>query len=198
MCLYIINSPALIHALILPPMIHRTFPIPASRTRALSTRTINLLCGTVPMHSSYVFLHSQDPPATFPYKFSTALQRELQQQTSKLRTIVNFAWAGVPSVSNGIKTAATIFSVSGGRLEIPEVSTENINKVEASLKTHIQRDSVTEETSHTFLCLHSRCPRLSLWPAGQLSGPTPQGDVDRRKMDHFLKVREVRHVGGHK
>jgi len=198
MCLSIINLLALIHALILPPMIHRTFPIAASRTRALSTRTINLLCGTVPMHSSYVFLHSQDPPATFPYKFSTALQRELQQQTSKLRTIVNFAWAGVPSVSNGIKTAATIFSVSGGRLEIPEVSTENINKVEASLKTHIQRDSVTEETSHTFLCLHSRCPRLSLWPAGRLSGPTPQGDVDRRKMDHFLKVREVRHVGGHK
>ena len=181
-------------------MIHRTFPIAASRTRTLSTTTVKPLCGTVPMHSSYVFLHSQDPPAMFPDNFSTALQRELQQRTSKLRTIVNFAWTGVSSVSNGIKAAATAFSVSGGRLEIPEVSMENINKVEASIKAHIQRDSVTEETRqeiHFYVCTHGardcRCGQQ-----GGLVARLLKEEVDRRKMGHFLKVREVGHVGGHK
>jgi len=152
------------------------------------------------MHLSYVFLHSQDPPATFPVKFSTAFQRELQLRTLKLRTIVNFAWTGVPSVSNSVKTAATVFSVSGGRLEIPEVSMENINEVEASLKDHIQRDSVTQETRqeiHFYVCTHGardcRCGQQ-----GGLVARLLKEEVDRRKMGHFLKVREVGHVGGHK
>ena len=106
----------------------------------------------------------------------------------------------MPPVSNGIKTAATVFSVSGGRLEIPEVSTENINMVEASLKAHIQRDSVTEETSqeiHVYVCTHGardcRCGQQ-----GSLVARLLKEEVDRRKMGHFLKVREVGHVGGHK
>jgi len=149
---------------------------------------------------SYVFLHSQDPPAAFPVKISTAIQRELQLRTLKLGTIVNFAWTGEPPVSDGAKTAATVFSVSGGRLEIPEVSMENINEVEASLKAHTQRDSVTQETHqeiHFYVCTHGardcRCGQQ-----GGLVVRLLKEEVERRDMGHFLKVREVGHVGGHK
>ena len=184
----------------LPSMIHRIFRITASCTRTLSTEAVKPLYGTVPPHSSYVFLHSQESPATFPTKISTAIQRELQLRTLKLGTVVNLAWMGVSPNSHRDRTPATIFSVSGGRLEIPEVSMENINEVEASLRAHIQRDAVTRETcqeTHLYVCTHGardcRCGEQ-----GGLVARLFKEEVERRKIGHLLKVREVGHVGGHR
>jgi hypothetical protein len=168
--------------------------------RALSTEVHKPLYGTVPSHSSYVFLRSNEPPSEFPVKISSAVQRELQLRTIKLGTIVNFAWTGERQNLPTDKTAATIFSKSGGRLEIPVVSLENMNDVEEKLKEHVQRETVvpeTEEEIHLYVCTHGardcRC--------GERGGQVVRflrDEVTRRNLGHRIKVREVGHVGGHK
>jgi hypothetical protein len=181
-------------------MIPNALRVTTGCTRALSTKAPKPLYGTVPSHSSYVFLHSNDPPSSFPVKISTAIQRELQLRTMKLGTIVNSAWTGAPPNLSGDKTAATVFSRLGGRLEIPEVSLENMNEVEARLKEHIQRQCFTPETheeAHLFVCTHGardcRCGER-----GGLVARLLREEIERRKLGHRLKVREVGHVGGHK
>ncbi|KAF5354258.1 hypothetical protein D9756_007068 [Leucocoprinus leucothites] len=90
--------------------------------------------------------------------------------------------------------------MSGGRLEIPEVSLANMDDVEASLKSHIKREYVTPETheeAHLYVCTHGardcRCGEH-----GGMVARLLKEEVERRNIGHRLKIREVGHVGGHK
>ncbi|KXN89183.1 Altered inheritance of mitochondria protein 32 [Leucoagaricus sp. SymC.cos] len=181
-------------------MTPKVFRAAVSCVRMLSTEVSKPLYGTVASHSSYVFLHSNEPSSEFPVKISTVIQRELQLRTMKLGTIVNFTWTGSPPNLPADKAVATVFSRSGGRLELPEVSLENVNDVEEILKAHIQREHATPETqeeTHLYVCTHGardcRCGEHGSEVARLL-----REEVERRRIGHKLKVREVGHVGGHK
>ncbi|KAF9447355.1 hypothetical protein P691DRAFT_671682 [Macrolepiota fuliginosa MF-IS2] len=168
--------------------------------RALSTEAAKPLYGTVTSHSGYIFLRATEPPSEFPVKISTAIQRELQLRTMKWGTIVNFAWTGEPPNLPEGKTSATAFSSLGGRLEIPEISLENINEVTAKLSAHIRHGPIapgTQEEAHLYICTHGardcRCGEQGSQVARAL-----REEVERRGLSHRMKVREVGHVGGHK
>lgn len=168
--------------------------------RAMSTGAAKPLYGTVPSHSSYIFLPSIVPPSEFPVRPSTPIERELQLRTKQWGTIINFAWTGKNPKITWDKTWATAFSVLGGRLEIPEVSLGNMDEVVATLEMHVQHGPIapgTHEEVHLYVCTHGtrdcRCGERG----GQIARALKE-EVERRQLGNRIKVREVGHVGGHK
>ncbi|RDB25995.1 Altered inheritance of mitochondria protein 32 [Hypsizygus marmoreus] len=164
------------------------------------------LFGTVPSHRSYIFLHSSDPPASFPSRVSTPIQRALQLRVLKWGGIVNFSWfEHSASVAIEGRNSATAFSTLGGRLEIPEISLENVDDIDKTLRAHAEGSLVEEGTSddiHLYVCTHGardcRCGTTGGEVASALREEVarrlrtdPSGPISR------VKVGEVGHVGGH-
>ena len=159
------------------------------------------LFGTVPSHHSSIFLHTPEPPVTFPAKSSTPVWRALQLKVSKWGGIVNFCWLGRRL---GKTQSATAFSALGGRLEIPEITLENLDEVEEKLRKHVEGplpETATEEI-HLYVCTHGardcRCGNIG----GAVVNALRVEVEERMKRDpnrllSRIKIGEVGHVGGH-
>ncbi|KAJ6598298.1 Sucrase/ferredoxin-like-domain-containing protein [Mycena vulgaris] len=162
--------------------------------------------GTVASHRLYILLNSPSPPAAFPSRFSTPLQRALQLQVTRWGGIVNFAWTGSPDESDE-STSLTAFSSLGGRIHLPNVSLANVEDVAETLKQHATAPPTTHTDSsdgqiHLYVCTHGardcRC--------GDLGGKLFQAlreEVDRLVLADpsgpakSVVLGEVGHVGGH-
>ena len=165
---------------------------------------IQKLFGTVPSHRSSIFLHTPEPPATFPARLSTPVWRALQLKASKWGGIVNFCWLGRRPFTSGETHSATAFSALGGRLEIPEITLESLDEVEEKLRKHIvgPLPEVATEEIHLYVCTHGardcRCGSI-----GRAVVDTLRVEVEERmKQDpnglvSRIKIGEVAHVGGH-
>lgn len=158
------------------------------------------LQGTVGEHRAYIFLHSSQPPSEYPSRMSTPVQRALQIKARIWGGMVNFAWTGH---SPGNKQPATAFSVLGGRLEIPNVSLDNVDEVESLLKKHVDGPMVpgTSDETHLYVCTHGardcRCGEQ-----GSRLAQALRDEINKLSaLDHLLasrvKIAECSHVGGH-
>lgn len=168
--------------------------------RALTTDAVKPLYGTVSSHSCYIFLRSNEPPSAFPVKVSTRIQRELLLRTMKLGAIVNFAWTGEPSNLPEGEASATMFSSKGGRLEIPHITLENMNDVEARVKAHIEKETVedgTDEQINLYVCTHGARDCRCGEHGGEFARALRE-ETERRSLGNQVKVCEVGHVGGHR
>ncbi|EKM77772.1 hypothetical protein AGABI1DRAFT_76766 [Agaricus bisporus var. burnettii JB137-S8] len=168
--------------------------------RGLATDATKPLYGTVPPHSSYLFLRSNEPPSAFPVKIFTQLQRELLLRTFKLGIIVNWAWTGEPHDLPEGETSATMFSTKGGRLEIPRIALENMDDVGARVKAHIEKKTAepgTDEQIHLYICTHGARDCRCGEHGGEFARALKE-ETERRSLGHRVKVREVGHVGGHR
>ncbi|KAF5370912.1 hypothetical protein D9615_009788 [Tricholomella constricta] len=179
--------------------------LPQSTTASSSAKEEKPLFGTVLSHRSYIFLHAPKPPASFPPRVSTPLQRALQLKVMKWGGVVNFSWFGPEQqASNSERTSATAFSTLGGRLEIPEITLKNLDDVEEKLRKHVEGPIVkeTSEELHLYVCTHGardcRCGNTG----GAVVKVLREEVARRAKMDPSgiasrVKVGEVGHVGGH-
>ncbi|GLB40948.1 putative sucrase/ferredoxin-like [Lyophyllum shimeji] len=168
------------------------------------------LFGTAPPHRAYIFLHSADPPASFPPRISTPLQRALQLKALRWGGLVNFAWYGPdepsssPSTSTIEHTSATAFSTSGGRLHIPSLTLENLDEVEEQLRNYAE-GPVAQETSdeiHLYVCTHGSRDCRCGDTGGAVARALREELARRRKEDPSgiasrVRFAEVGHVGGH-
>jgi len=156
-------------------------------------------------HDCYILLHSSQSPSSFPKVYSTPLSIELQRRASKWGGLVNFSWFGEELVPPPNTQPATVFSHLGGRLEIPDVSLENLDWVERTIQCHL-RGPLTNRTAqdvHVYVCTHGardcRC--------GERGGRVLQAlqeALQRELKRHpdgpanHIKIGRVGHVGGHK
>ncbi|KAG6856150.1 hypothetical protein H0H87_007055 [Tephrocybe sp. NHM501043] len=160
------------------------------------------LYGTAPSHRSYIFLHAAEPPTSFPARLSTPLQRALQLKVMKWGGSVNFSWFGPPKAT---RQALTAFSAIGGRLEIRDLTLENLDQVERILEKHATQGPLAKGTSdeiHLYVCTHGardcRCGETG----GQVYRALQEETARLVEADPFgvasrIRVGEVGHVGGH-
>ncbi|KAL0579757.1 hypothetical protein V5O48_002251 [Marasmius crinis-equi] len=141
----------------------------------------------------------------------TPLQRELQLRALQWGGFVNWVYYGPnspgvdPTQSHGDDTlAATAFTSSGERIDIPELSRSTLDEVDDTLRRRAEKPSsdMSVDQVHLLVCTHMardcRC--------GDLGGAYVQAlrkEVDsRRKLDDRLygmfRIGEVAHVGQHK
>ncbi|KAI0324073.1 hypothetical protein GY45DRAFT_1331926 [Cubamyces sp. BRFM 1775] len=109
------------------------------------------LAGTAPFHLACVLLHTHDPPSTYPSRSSSRIWRLLTMKARQWGGTVNFAWSPALRVHPGYaglgeseedrrmgreRYVASVFSNAHrhGRLEIPEVSLETLDEVDAKLR----------------------------------------------------------------
>ncbi|KAF9479146.1 hypothetical protein BDN70DRAFT_807455 [Pholiota conissans] len=159
-----------------------------------------------PSHQCYILLHSSQSPTEFPSVHKTPLSQELQARATQWGGLVNFAWSeDLEKSSSSEGQAATVFSHSGGRLEIPHVSLKNVEEVTKLIEKHLQchQTEPTPEEVHFYVCTHGardcRCGDRGLAVYNALVSSVksarekePSGPASR------IKVAEVGHVGGHK
>jgi hypothetical protein len=158
-------------------------------------------------HDCYILLHTSHSPSTFPMVFNTPLSLELQRRASKWGGFVNFSWFGEQSVPSPAPNtqSATVFSHLGGRLEIPDISLENLDLVEKTIQSHLRGPltDLTAEDVHVYVCTHGardcRCGERGGRVLEALQEAVrsernrhPDGPANR------IKVGAVGHVGGHK
>ncbi|TFK67198.1 hypothetical protein BDN72DRAFT_843370 [Pluteus cervinus] len=162
------------------------------------------LAGTVPSHRCYIFMHSAEQPSEFPSRMSTPISRSLQLKAIKWGGVVNFGWQAHWAGTNPDEPAATVFSTTGGRLELSGLTLQNLDAVEQRILQHVERDRSMQEDDQIllFVCTHGardcRCGNTG----GQVFRAL-QEEVDRRKrLDptgniNKVKIGSVGHVGGH-
>lgn len=128
------------------------------------------------------------------------MQRALLLNIVKLGGQVNFSWSEQQPVlstsTDGEAYAATAFTPSG-RLDIPTLSTENLDAVVQELKNHVEnpRPSASDDAVHLYVCTHGardcRCGNMGVSVVKAL-----REEVEKRRLRN-VKVAEVGHVGGH-
>ncbi|CAL1710983.1 unnamed protein product [Somion occarium] len=187
-----------------------------SRSLATSS-TAAVIAGTAPYHEAIVFLHTRFPPTSYPKVVPSKLQRTLQLHATQWRGLINFSWSPEKSVHERFASSdtaewdsedteevynATAFSRSRGRLELREVSLQNLNEVESKLKTHaLPADPPApvnlHDPIHLYVCTHAerdcRCGTTGVQVFEAL-----RKEVFRRHLTQQVKVASVGHVGGHK
>jgi hypothetical protein len=132
------------------------------------------------------------------------IQRALQLKVLKLGGLVNFSWSAEQPVWRGAEGvqeteayAATAFTPSG-RLDIPSLSSSNMDEVVEKLTSHTSAPPgiQTSDDVHLYVCTHGardcRCG-----DRGGLVVRALRDEVERRNLKQ-VKVGEVGHVGGHK
>lgn len=158
-----------------------------------------------PSHRCYVLLHASQPPSEFPPVYKTPLSQELQARARKWGGIINFSWFPGAQQAGSQGHAATVFSASSGRLEIPHVSLENVEEVERAIQDHIEgpRSELTSQEVHIYVCTHGardcRCGDRGrkvydalVHSLNGIRERDPGGPVSR------VRIGEVGHIGGHK
>lgn len=168
--------------------------------------------GTAPEHDCYILLHASESPELFPKVHKTSLSLELQSRASKWGGIVNFSWfndvSSKASMERGVQPA-TVFSRLGGKLEIPDISFENIDQVERTIQAHLEgppmstKGTQPDNDMHIYVCTHGlrdcRCGERGKQVYSALVEAV--NDVRRREpsgLANNIKIGEVGHVGGHK
>ncbi|KAF8884423.1 Sucrase/ferredoxin-like-domain-containing protein [Gymnopilus junonius] len=162
--------------------------------------------GTAPDHLCYILLHSSHSPETFPSVYHTTVSRELQLRAMKWGGLVNFSWIADKTAGEiADRQPATVFSPLGGKLDISNVSVQNMDEIEELVKRHIQGPltSSTSQDMHIYVCTHGardcRC--------GDRGRQVYEALVEAVKKERTsnasgpasnLKIGEVGHVGGHK
>ncbi|KAF8882111.1 Sucrase/ferredoxin-like-domain-containing protein [Infundibulicybe gibba] len=161
------------------------------------TRTTHSLAGTAPSHRAHIFLHSPVPPAHFPARHATPIQRALQLKTLPWGASVNFVW--LPHLSS--HEGATAFSQSG-RLDIPSITLKNIDAVDSALHAHAHTAPVSspDDEVHLYVCTHGardcRCGDIGTRVVSALRAEIAlRAPTDPRA--RRVRVGEVAHVGGH-
>lgn len=180
-----------------------------SLTSAAAVGGTNILAGTVPLHGSYVFLHTPQPPAEYPPRMSSAVQRALQLNILKLGGLVNFSWSADQALWSDLQADgahatdthhyATAFTLSG-RLDL-EVSVSNIDAVVDTLQNHSDKapylNTRVSDCVYLYVCTHGardcRCGST-----GGLVAQALREEIANRGLESRVKVAEVGHVGGHK
>ncbi|KAN0082538.1 Sucrase/ferredoxin-like domain containing protein [Tylopilus felleus] len=204
--------------------LHGSVPVRATARVTLSRRPLSTtspaserLAGTAPVHRCYVFLHTPQPPSTYPAKYTTPVQRKLQLATAPWGGAVNFAWSPSqpvhshpPAEEHPHAYHLTAFSTARGKLEIEAVSLANTEDVGEALREHVEprgtagASSVSPQSNdiHLYVCTHGardcRCGNT-----GGAVARAIRAELDRRKQRDALdpsirvKLAEVAHVGGH-
>jgi len=171
---------------------------------------------TINPHQCYILLHSPQPISEFPAKWNTPIQRALQLRASRWGGLVNFSWYGPSPVAANVpddggdgvrakKQPATAFTAACGRLEIPDITLENMDQVEQKIKDHLN-GPLSKETSdeiHLYVCTHGardcRCgTRGSLLVNALHEEKANYQRLYPESLAKRIKIGQVSHVGGHK
>lgn len=165
---------------------------------------------TVTPHQCYILLHSSQPISEFPAKWNTPVQRALQLRASRWGGLVNFASYGLPpddldDGSRAKKQPATVFTAAGGRLEIPDITLENMDQVEEKLKVHLN-GPLSKETGdeiHLYVCTHGARDCRCGTKGGLLVHALREEMLNYQRLypDGLagrIKIGQVSHVGQHK
>ena len=159
--------------------------------------------GTVKPLGCYIFLHSPEPPSTFQSVHHTALSRELLLRAAKWGGMINFSYTegGGKLSAASDKQAATVFSQRGGRLDIPDVSLENLDDIEGRISNYLNGPVTksTSATAHLYVCTHGardcRCGERGQQVYDALVRAVRESTSSLAKN---IEVSAVGHVGGHK
>ncbi|KAK7691494.1 hypothetical protein QCA50_004893 [Cerrena zonata] len=173
------------------------------------------LSGTVPYHEAAVFLHTRFSPLTYPKKVPSKLQRTLQLYATQWSGVVYQSWSPEQRVHDqfvnsekaewdderGEVYAATAFSRFRGKLEVPEISLQNLDEVNELLKSHASplnsHDSSINGPVHLYVCTHAerdcRCGQTGTQVFEAL-----RDEVKKRDLAQKVKIAGTGHVGGHK
>ena len=172
------------------------------------------LAGTAPYHRCYILLHASDRPSNFPKVYQTAVSRELLLRGVRWGggVSVNFSWMEphrefAHQKTSG-KSPATVFSHLGGRLDIPDVTLENLDNVEGQILKYLELgpSSFTErDTSKdvdVYVCTHAardcRCGERGQQVYETLVRTVEEERArDPSSLAHRIRIGAVGHVGGH-
>ncbi|KAG2004753.1 hypothetical protein CC2G_003278 [Coprinopsis cinerea AmutBmut pab1-1] len=162
------------------------------------------LPGTIQAHRCHIFLRSDKRPTEFPEKYISPIHRALLLRFFRQGVIANSAW--YPDASASDVPAATVFTPLAGRLDIPEVSLENIDAVEKRIKAHLELEGpVSKETGRLvdlYVCTHAardcRCGEMGGLVAKALREAAEEWNKSKGAEGVRVRVGEVGHVGGHK
>ncbi|PPR03719.1 hypothetical protein CVT24_007394 [Panaeolus cyanescens] len=140
-------------------------------------------------------------------KQATRISSELQARAIQWKGLVNFAWrkSFAGQAIRDDAPSATVYSMTGGRLEIPRISMDNINEVQQTISSYLKGPltAQTSEEAHIYVCTHRerdcRCGSMGRLVVDALEkeletrlAQDPTGPFSR------IKIGEVGHVGGHK
>lgn len=180
-----------------------------SRIRTFSqtsrrSKDAEAVAGTAPAHRAYMFLNSALPPSDFPARHTTPLQRALQLKFVRKGGLVNLSWDG--SASSDERTSLTAFSANG-RLELPEVSLDNLESLEPVINNHLENISPSSLNPcrpgivDVYVCTHGQRDCRCGEHGGALLRAlkvlySQQADV-LSESSNVLRFHEVAHVGGH-
>ncbi|KAI5994847.1 Sucrase/ferredoxin-like-domain-containing protein [Pisolithus albus] len=175
------------------------------------------LPGTVPPHKCYIFLHTPNPPSTYPAKFSTPVQRALLRELMAAGGSVNFCWSesgpSYPLRPQGEEEMQeyylTAFSNARGKIEVPIVSMKNVAEVGSKLREHTESplaggtEAPVSDDIHLYVCTHMardcRCGNTGSAVANALREELRRRrDLDHRDPSTRVRLAETAHVGGHK
>ncbi|KAF9548282.1 hypothetical protein CPC08DRAFT_715598 [Agrocybe pediades] len=202
-------APVILPRILVRPLLSRTFSVTrASLVGGDAPKPPEYhegrLEGTAGQHDCYILLHTSLSPEEFPSVYKTPLQLELVRRASKWGGTVNFSrLEGEPATPD--TQPATVFSHLGGKLEIPNVTMENLDEVEELIQNHM-KGPITKSTSedmHIYVCTHGardcRCGERGVQVfKALLHVVKKERDMNPNSPARFIKVGEVGHVGGHK
>ena len=173
------------------------------------------LPGTVPPHRCYVFLHTPNPPITYPARYTTPVQRSLLGELVHTGGSVNFCWtengSSYPPRPEGEEDTQeyylTAFSSARGKVEVPCVSMKNVCDVGTMLREHSLPLSNGEaapvsEDIHVYVCTHMardcRCGNTGSAVVRAFREELGRRrERDARDPSTRVKLAELAHVGGH-
>jgi len=178
-----------------------------ARTEAKSEYYSGPLEGTAPYHRCYILLHARDRPSNFPTVYQTAVSRELLIRGVRWGggVSVNFSWMEHFSHQNSSrKSPATVFSRLGGRLDIPDVTLENLDEVESQILKHLEGPpaELTSKNVDVYVCTHAardcRCGERGLQVYETLVRIVEEERIwNPSSLAHRIRIGAVGHVGGH-
>ncbi|KAF9527263.1 Sucrase/ferredoxin-like-domain-containing protein [Crepidotus variabilis] len=166
--------------------------------------------GTVKPHRCSIFLHANEPPSSFPKAGpSSPISREIQLRGSQWgSSAANFCWMEHFASEDWFgRQPMTVYS-RNGKLDIPEVSLENIDEVEHKVLSFLDGPTTDVERvvesgyADLYVCTHGardcRCGER-----GQQMYDALLRTVEEEKLRspngvaHRIRIGATGHVGGH-
>jgi len=156
-----------------------------------------------PYRRCYIFLNASDPPPKFPKVFQTPISRELVKRSMEWGCgfSVNFSWM---EHFASAKQPATVYSHLGGRLDIPDVSLENMDGIEQQILNYIDSPPTmpTSRNVDLYVCTHAardcRCgERGQQVYDALLRAVQHERHQDPSSFANDIRIGAVGHLGGH-
>ena len=162
---------------------------------------------TAPYRRCYIFLNALDQPSKFPKVFQTPISRELVKRSMEWGSgvSVNFLWMEhFANERASAKQPATVYSHLAGRLDIPDVSLENMDDIEQQILHHLD-SPLTKPTSKNvdvYVCTHAardcRCgERGQQVYDALLRAVQHERHQDPSCFANDIRIGAVGHLGGH-